>query len=258
MSLNARKLSMEGNPTALILLAIEDITARKQIEEELLRSNEDAQRFAHVAAHDLRAPLNSAITLLEVLKRKTGAKLEEDEREVLSLATANLHRLKALMSDILAYAQVGGAGNKASVPLQEPLQMALANLQNDIEETGTVVSFGPLPAVNADRSQLALVFQNVIGNAIKFRSDKPPRVQVGAKKENGDCVVFIADNGQGFDPQYAQQIFLPFERLHGPDTPGSGIGLATCRRIVERLGCRIWAESAPGKGTTFYFTLPDK
>ena len=145
------KLSPDGNPAARILLAIEDITSRKQIEDELLRSYEDAQRFAFVAAHDLRAPLNTAMMLLQLLSQKTGAKLEEDERQALSMAKDNLQRLKCLMGDILSYSQVGGSENKLSVPLQEPLQMALANLQKDIEETKTEVSFGPLPTVKADR-----------------------------------------------------------------------------------------------------------
>jgi signal transduction histidine kinase len=256
MSLSARRLRREGNPTALILLALEDVTARKQIEEELLRSNEDAQRFAYVAAHDLRAPLNSAMMLLQLLQQKTEAKLRDDESQMLALATANLQRLQALMSDMLAYAQVGGAGKRTTVSLREPLQMALSNLQRDIEETGAQVNFGLLPTLRTDRYQLTLVFQNLISNAIKFRSDRPPCLQIGAKKEKGEWTVFIGDNGQGFDPQYAEQIFLPFKRLHGPNTPGSGIGLATCKRIVERLGGRIWAEAAQGEGATFYFTLP--
>jgi signal transduction histidine kinase len=257
MSLNARKLSPDGNPAARILVAIEDITSRKQIEDELLRSYEDVQRFAFVAAHDLRAPLNTAMMLLQLLSQKTDAKLEEDERQALALAKNNLQRLKCLMGDILSYSQVGGSENKVSVALQGPLRMALANLQKDIEETKTEVSFGLLPTVRADPSQLTLVFQNLIGNAIKFRSEEAPRVEIGVKREGREYVVSVADNGPGFDPQYAQQIFQPFKRLHGPDTPGSGIGLATCQRIIERMGGRIWAEAAPGKGATFYFALPD-
>ena len=257
MSLNARKLSPDGNPSARILLAIEDITSRKQIEDELLRSYEDVQRFAFVAAHDLRAPLNTAMMLLQVLSQKTGAQLEEGERQALSMAQDNLQRLKSLMGDILSYSQVGGSENKVPVPLQEPLRMALANLQRDIEETKTEVSFGLLPTVKADPSQLTLVFQNLIGNAVKFRSAAPPRLAIGATREQREYVVSVADNGPGFDPEHALQIFLPFKRLHGPETPGSGIGLATCKRIIERMGGRIWAEAAPGKGATFYFALPD-
>jgi light-regulated signal transduction histidine kinase (bacteriophytochrome) len=238
-------------------VAIEDITSRKQIEDELLRSYEDVQRFAFVAAHDLRAPLNTAMMLLQLLSQKTGAKLQEDERQALALAKSNLQRLKCLMGDILSYSQVGGSENKVSVALQGPLRMALANLQKDIEETKTEVSFGLLPTVRADPSQLTLVFQNLIGNAIKFRSEEPPRIEIGVTREGREYVVSVADNGPGFDPQYAQQIFLPFKRLHGPDTPGSGIGLATCQRIIERMGGRIWAQATAGKGATFYFALPD-
>jgi signal transduction histidine kinase len=257
MSLNARKLSPDGNPAARILVAIEDITGRKQIEDELLRSYEDVQRFAFVAAHDLRAPLNTALMMLQLLSQKTAAKLEEDERQALALAKDNLQRLKCLMGDILSYSQVGGSENKVSVSLQGPLRMALANLQKDIEETKTEVRFGLLPTVKADASQLTLVFQNLIGNAVKFRSQAPPRIEIGLTRERREYVVSVADNGPGFDPQYAQQIFLPFKRLHGPDTPGSGIGLATCQRIIERMGGRIWADAIPGKGATFYFALPD-
>ena len=143
-----------------------------------------------------------------------------------------------------------------TVPLREPVEIALINLQNDIEQTGAQVNVGPLPTVKVDRSQLTLVFQNLIGNAVKFRTDEPPRLQIGATRENREYVVSIADNGQGFDPRFAEQIFLPFKRLHGSETPGSGIGLATCKRIIERMRGRIWAEAAPGKGATFYFTLP--
>ncbi len=256
MSLNASKLSPDGNPAARILLAIEDITSRKQIEDELLRSYEDTQRFALVAAHDLRAPLNTAMMLLQLLSQKTGAKLDEDERQALSMATDNLQRLKSLMGDILSYSQVGGSENKVPVPLQEPLRMALANLQKDIEETKTEISFGLLPTVKADPSQLTLVFQNLIGNAVKFRSVEPPRLQIDATREQREYVVSVADNGPGFDPEHASQIFLPFKRLHGPETPGSGIGLTTCKRIIERMGGRIWAEATKGKGATFYFALP--
>jgi light-regulated signal transduction histidine kinase (bacteriophytochrome) len=137
-----------------------------------------------------------------------------------------------------------------------PLDIALANLQADIEDAGARVTCDVLPTLQTDRSQLTLVFQNLIGNAIKFRAEAPLRIQIGARQEEGEYVVSVSDNGQGFDPKYAEKIFLPFKRLHGQETPGSGIGLTTCKRIVERLGGRIWAEAAPNKGATFYFTLP--
>jgi signal transduction histidine kinase len=256
MSLNARKIWSEGSPGALILLAIEDITIRRHIEEELLRSHEDTQRFAYVAAHDLRAPLNSSVMLLQMLQERAAAQMEEGDRHVLSMAVTGLQRLQTLMSDLLSYAQVEGGKDRALVLLQEPLELALANLQENIEEAGAQVIFDSLPTLQTDRFQLTLVFQNLISNAVKFRAAAPLRIQIGAKRETKQYVVSVADNGQGFDPQYADQVFLPFKRLHGHETPGSGIGLATCRRIVERLGGRIWAEATPGKGATFYFTLP--
>lgn len=256
MSLNARRLRSDGSPSALILLAIEDITIRRQIEEELLRSHEDTQRFAYVAAHDLRGPLNSSVMLLQLLAARAASQMEEQDRQVLSTATKGLQRLQTLMSDLLSYAQVDGGKDRATVPLQEPLELALANLHENIEESGAQVTFDSLPTLQTDRFQLTLVFQNLIGNAIKFRAEAPLRIHIGTKCENQHYVVSVADNGQGFDPKYSEHVFLPFKRLHGHETPGSGIGLATCRRLVERLGGRIWAEATPGAGATFCFTLP--
>jgi len=162
------------------------------------------------------------------------------------------------VSDILAYSQLGGAQNTTVVPLQESLEIALTNLQGEIDATGALVNYGLLPPVKADRSLMTLVFQNLISNALKFRrAGEPPHVQIECRRTQGEWIVSCADNGQGFEPQYGEQIFLPFKRLHGAEMAGSGIGLATCKRIAERLGGRIWAEAMPGKGATFYFTLPD-
>jgi signal transduction histidine kinase len=258
MSLSARKLVREDNPTSLILLTIADITARKRVEDELLRSYEDSQRFAYVAAHDLRAPVRTCMTLLDVLENQAQERMNPEDSELLSMARSNLDRLQVLMSDILAYSQIGGAQATKLVPLRESLEMALTNLKSEIEETATVVDCGTLPIARADRALMTLVFQNLLNNAIKYRANLPPRIRVEGKRENGEWVLAIADNGQGFNPRYAEMIFLPFKRLHGPDMPGSGIGLATCKRVVERLGGRIWAQSAAGKGATFYFTLPER
>jgi signal transduction histidine kinase len=256
MSMNARRISRPDAPNELILLAIEDITIRKRIEEELLHSNEDAQRFALVAAHDLRAPLNSAVMLLQFLSGKTKSGLDTEDRHLLAMATGGLQRLQSLMSDILSSSQQGSSQPTVAISLQDPLQTALTNLRDELEGAGAQIDFCALPSVRANHSQLSLVFQNLIGNAVKFRSDKPLRVVLGAIRENGRYVVSVADNGQGFDPRFADEIFLPFARLHGYETPGSGIGLTTCKRIIERMGGCIWAEGAPGEGATFYFTLP--
>ena len=221
-----------------------------------MRSNEDAQRFAAVAAHDLRAPLNSSVALLQLMRNRSENKLDDEDRRLLGMAMSGLERLQDLMGGILSYAQAGEAQEQAIVSLQEPLEIALSNLGRDIEEAWAKIDLGTLPTVKADRTHLTLVLQNLIGNAIKFRADEPPRVKIRAVRRDGECVVSIADNGQGFDPRYAEQIFLPFKRLSGPEVPGSGFGLASCKRIVERLGGRIWAEGAPGKGATFHFALP--
>ena len=142
--------------------------------------------------------------------------------------------------------------------MQEPLQIALTNLKSEFDATGAQVNYGLLPSLRADRSLLTLVFQNLIANALKFRrATEAPHIQVESLRSREEWIVSIADNGRGFDPQYAQQIFLPFKRLHGTETPGSGIGLATCKRIIDRLGGRIWAEATPGLGATFYFSVPD-
>lgn len=258
MLLNARKLRREDNPTGLILLAIEDITARKHTEEELLRSHEESQRFAYVAAHDLRAPLRSSMALLELLERRTESQMEASSRQLLSLVRTNLERLQVLMSDILAYSQIGEAQGATLAPLEDSLQLALTNLQHGIEEAGAEVDCGAFPPLLADRSLMTLVFQNLLGNALKYRAGGTPHIRVAAKRHNREWIVSIADNGPGFNPIYAVIIFEPFKRLQNSDVPGSGIGLATCKRIVERQGGRIWAESVLGGGATFYFTLPDR
>lgn len=142
------------------------------------------------------------------------------------------------------------------MPVEESLQIALANLQHHIKEVGADITVGTMPEVTGDRTQLAMVFQNLIGNALKYRREETPRIRIEAAHENGDWRLSISDNGQGFQPEYAAMIFEPFKRLHGPNVTGSGIGLATCKRIIDRMGGRIWAESTPGEGSTFYFTVP--
>ena len=257
MQLNASKLWREGNPTELVLLAIEDITERKRLSEELVRSNEDMQRFAYVAAHDLRAPLNGALKLSKLAARRLAERVQEDEAHLLALSVENLERLSALMQDILTYSESGNAPQqRTSVNLEEPLKIALQNLEHHIEQNDAVISIGDLPTVPADRTQIVMVFQNLIGNALKYRGIEVPQVRIEAVREDANWRVSVTDNGQGFDSNYAGTIFKPFRRLHGKSVPGSGIGLATCKRVIERLGGRIWAESRLGEGSTFYFTLP--
>jgi signal transduction histidine kinase len=257
MLVNARKLFRASNNTEHIVLAIEDITEKKRISDELVRSNEDLQRFAYVAAHDLRSPLNSGLNLLHLLARKRKDTFAEDDAQLLDLAIANFIRLGELMEAILAYSAAENAPHThAVISLEQPLQIALQNLQHHIQEAGATIDARPLPSLSTDRTQMVMVFQNLIGNAIKYRGKDPPLIVIEAAKMAGEWQVTVRDNGVGFEQEYVAQIFEPFRRLHGAAIPGSGIGLATCKRIIERLGGKIWAESAPGKGSAFYFTLP--
>lgn len=256
MLLNARKLWREANNTEHILLAIEDVTERKRISDELVSSNEDLQRFAYVAAHDLRSPLNSGLNLLQLLSRRIKDTLKEGDARSLDLAIENFWRLSRLLEDILEYSTAENAPYRLVViSLEEPLKIALANLQHHIETAGAQVTFDPLPAVNTDRTQMVMVFQNLIGNAIKYHGNTPPEIHVSAIESDGYWQIAVSDKGEGFPQEHALKIFEPFKRLHGHSIPGSGIGLATCKRLIERLGGRIWAESEPGKGATFFFTL---
>ena len=257
MLINARKLWTKENHSLLVLMAIEDVTERKRIHEELVRSNEDLQRFAYVAAHDLRSPLHSALNLSRLLAKRTEEKNDEEEREMLRNSIASLERLKALMNDILTFAELGNAPQqRALISLDHPLQIALANLKHHIEQNRASITIGSLPEVRSDRTQLVMVFQNLIGNALKYRRAETPQIRIEAVPEDGEWRISVADNGQGFAAEHATAIFEPFKRLHGKNIKGSGIGLATCKRIVERSGGRIWAESVPGQGSTFFFTIP--
>jgi len=257
MLLNACKLQRKGNHSELILLAIEDITERKRLSEALVRSNEDMQRFAYVAAHDLRAPLNGALKLSTLAARRLADRVGEEEAHLLALSVESLERLSALMQDILTYSEMGNVPQQRTlVSLEEPLKIALLNLQHHIEHNEAVISVEDLPTVLGDRTQIVMVFQNLIGNALKYRRVEVPRIRIYSVREGAFWRVSVADNGQGFESDYAETIFKPFRRLHGKNVPGSGIGLATCRRVVERLGGKIWAESTVGAGSTFHFTLP--
>ena len=257
MLLNARKLRRTGNHSELILVAIEDVTERKRLSEALVRSNEDMQRFAYVAAHDLRAPLNGALNLSRLAARRLADRVREDEAHLLALSIENLERLSALMQDILTYSEMGNAPQqRSSVNLEEPLKIALLNLQHHIEQNQAVITVKDLPTVMADRTQIVMVFQNLIGNALKYRRVEAPQICISSAREGTVWRVSITDNGQGFANDYAETIFKPFRRLHGKNVPGSGIGLATCKRVIERLGGKIWAESRVDVGSTFNFTLP--
>ncbi len=246
-------------PNGYIFAAfLQDITERKKREDELARSNEELRQFAYVASHDLQEPLRMVSSYLQLLSKRYGDKLDDDAEEFIRYAVDGAHRMKLLINALLEYSRVGTRGN----PLEPTdacsvLRGVLDNLRLAIEEGGVVVTADPLPMVMADAVQLAQLFQNIVGNAVKFRAEHEPQVHIGVERSGTEWVFTIADNGIGIDEQYADRIFDVFERLHTNDEyAGTGIGLAICKKIVQRHGGRIWVESSPGYGATFAFTLP--
>jgi signal transduction histidine kinase len=225
---------------------------------ELKRSNADLEQFAYVASHDLQEPLRMVSGFTGLLKRRYGGKLDADADEYIEFAVSGANRMQSLINDLLSYSRVGREEVAAkAVDTQVALDQALANLQTAIEDRSAMVSRGQLPTVWANHGMLVRLFQNLISNALKFCKAERPIVRIQAEARGGDWVFSVADNGIGIDPQHKDRIFLIFQRLHKQsEYPGTGIGLAVCKRIVERNGGRIWLESEPGKGTTFFFTLP--
>jgi light-regulated signal transduction histidine kinase (bacteriophytochrome) len=224
----------------------------------LKRSNEDLEHFARAASHDLRSPLQNVVQFSQLLERQLADRVGEETTSCLGVIQDSARRMRILIDDLLRYASVSAIGGPTTpVPSEAVLGMALANLQAMIDETGAVVTYdSDLPSVELDETLLLQVFQNLIGNAIHYRSESAPRVHVSAERQGENWLFAVKDNGIGIESQYQERIFEPFKRLHGAERPGSGIGLALSRKIVERGGGIIWVESTPGQGSTFYFTLP--
>jgi PAS domain S-box-containing protein len=224
---------------------------------ELERSNEELQQFAYVASHDLQEPLRMVSSYTQLLGRRYGDKLDGDAREFMEFIVDGAARMKQLIEDLLAYSRVGTRGREFSpTDSGAALAKALTNLHIAQESTGAVVTHDAMPSVVADASQLTQLFQNLLGNAMKFHGEQAPRIHVGAETRNQVWVFTVKDNGIGLDTQYADRIFMMFQRLHNKtEYAGTGIGLAICKKIVERHGGRIWVESEPGQGSTFGFTI---
>jgi light-regulated signal transduction histidine kinase (bacteriophytochrome) len=232
----------------------------KRTSLDLERSNTELQQFAYVASHDLTEPLRMITSYLELLSSRAKGKLGGEEQEFIGYAVDGARRMQTLIQDLLAYARVDTRGRPLEpVDCERVLETAMANLKLAIEESHAVVEHERLPIVEGDVVQLTQVFQNLIGNAIKFRSSAPPRINIGAQRNNGEWLFQVKDNGIGINPKNFGRIFVLFQRLHTrQEYPGTGMGLAICKKIIERHGGKIWAESKPGEGTTFFFTIPAK
>ncbi len=237
------------------------ITTRQELQQsvaELARSNADLQQFAYVASHDLQEPLRMVSSYTQLLAKRYAGKLDSDASEFIAYAVDGANRMQKLIQDLLAYSRISReARSFAPISAQTSLSYALVNLGNAIKESEAVITHDPLPTVMGDEKQLAQLFQNLLSNAIKFSSPQP-RIHISSTRGHDEWVLGIRDQGIGLDPQYADRIFVIFQRLHSRDEyPGTGIGLAICKKIVERHGGRMWVESELGKGATFYFTIPD-
>jgi PAS domain S-box-containing protein len=245
---------------------VRDITERKRAEEELVktlenlkRSNAELEQFAYVASHDLQEPLRMVSNYMNLIERRYKDKLDKDAEEFIGFAVDGAKRMQTLINDLLSFSRVGSRGKPFEpTPLETILSEALSNLQITIEDTKAEITHDPLPTIMGDKVQMVQLFQNLISNAIKFKNNENnPRVHISAKQKEKEWIISVKDNGIGIDPQYAERIFIIFQRLHNrEDYPGTGIGLAVCRKIVERHGGKIWVESEKGKGATFYFTIP--
>lgn len=253
-----RRKQAETEPDHLIQ---EQATLREQLQvahDDLKRSNEDLQDFAYVISHDLQAPIRTMKSYSQLVAQRYKGRLDSDANEFLGYIEEGADRMTALINGLLKYAQ---ATNLESTPLHAVsadavLRGALVNLQPALEESGASITHDELPAVPADPLQLMQIFQNLIENALKYRSSETPRINVSAREGEDDWVFTVQDNGVGFDPKFATRVFGLFKRLHGSEYPGMGVGLSICKKIVERNGGRIWVESMEGKGSTFSFSVP--
>ena len=261
----------------LITSAIRDISDRKLAEEqirglnldlerrvmertdELVRSNDELAQFAYVASHDLQEPLRTVSIYTQLLAKKYKGELQGDADLYIDYIIGGAHRMEHLIRDLLEFSRVDSRGREffKETSCDAALDEALSNLLTLIEESGATIARQPLPVVMGDPVQLTRVFQNLIGNAIKYRGDKTPLIAVSVEPAGRDWLFWVRDNGIGIAPEYTEKVFGIFKRLHARgDHPGNGMGLAICRKIVSRHGGRIWVESQPGAGSSFLFTLP--
>jgi PAS domain S-box-containing protein len=257
---------IETDAGLFVLSIIVDISERKMAEEalrksaeELKRSNAELEQFAYVASHDLQEPLRMVIGFLQLLEQRYKEQLDEKAKTYIEHAVSGASRMLQLINDLLEYSRVQHKGVRLEiVDLNKCLDSATANLQSRLQESGAIVKREDLPRVHGDRTQLTQLFQNLLGNAIKFqRKEIPPEIKINCRRSGGQWSFSMSDNGIGIGAEYRDKIFLIFQRLHSQkEYPGTGIGLAICKKIVEQHGGQIWVESPPGTGSVFCFTLP--
>jgi PAS domain S-box-containing protein len=252
-------LGVNGYPSAEgLAVYFRDITERKRNEAALQRLNEDLKQFTFAATHDLREPLRTVTAFVQLLQRKLAGKLDEQTSEYIQYIVAGTRRMARLIDGLLQFSSLGEIeGQAAPVDAEAALQDALGSLQAAVSEAKAEIQHETLPWVMSDAVRVSQLFQNLIGNALKYRApERPPRIKIRAERSGNAWVFAIQDNGIGIAPQYQEQIFAPFKRLHASGVSGAGIGLAACKRIVERYGGRIWVDSKEGEGSTFFFSLP--
>jgi light-regulated signal transduction histidine kinase (bacteriophytochrome) len=258
MLLNGSEIFNPNAQARAILLAIEDVTDRKQAEEALQTTNAELQHFAYALTHDLQEPIRMVVNFTQLLARECEGRLGGEADQFIAYSVEGALRIEALLKALLAYWEVSGREQDgfASLDSGAVLAKALLNLQAAIAQSGAIVTSDPLPTVVAEEIMLTQLFQNLISNAIKFRSEETPRIHVSAGRDAEGWLFAVRDNGIGIDPRDADRVFGMFKRLHGSEIPGTGIGLALCKKVVERQGGRIWVESEAGRGATFKFTIP--
>lgn len=258
--LHTKKISFKDAKGNNFILGISrDVTERREAEEEVLRSNQELERFAYVASHDLQEPLRMVINFTQLLEKRYADKLDERAIEYIRFASDGAFRMQQLVRDLLEYARIGNeAETHERVDLSFLQTFVSENLSDSIQQTGASISWPEMPVVFADPIRVGSIFQNIIGNAIKYRNkDLEPKIQIQVEQSSGFWVFSISDNGIGMKQEYCEKIFEPFKRLHRKEEySGTGMGLSICRKAIEGFGGKIWAKSELGKGSTFYFTLP--